>query len=296
MNKRYLALIAAFLATSIYGINHTVAKEVMPIYIGSSGFIMLRLLGATLIFWLISLFTPNEKIEKKDFLKILLASILGMCVNMLAFFRGLELSTPINSGIIITLSPVLVLILSYFFLKEKVTVKKIIGILIGFSGAVFLILNSSKTGINAPNIPLGNSFFLLNASAYAGYLIVIKPLTSKYNIFTLMKWLFLIGLVLSTPITFNQFVEVNWTELPWFAIWRMSYVVIGTTFLTYLFNIYALKTLSPTTVGSFIYLQPIITIGFALITGNDVLDTTKLFSCLLVFIGIYLVSIPNRNK
>ena len=296
MNKRYLALIAAFLATTIYGINHTVAKEVMPVYIGSSGFIMLRLLGATLIFWLISLFTPNEKIEKKDFLKILLASILGMCVNMLAFFRGLELSTPINSGIIITLSPVLVLILSYFFLKEKVTVKKIIGILIGFSGAVFLILNSSKTGINAPNIPLGNSFFLLNASAYAGYLIVIKPLTSKYNIFTLMKWLFLIGLVLSTPITFNQFVEVNWTELPWFAIWRMAYVVIGTTFLTYLFNMYALKTLSPTTVGSFIYLQPIITIGFALITGNDVLDTTKLFSCLLVFIGIYLVSIRNKNN
>ena len=296
MNKRYLALIAAFLATSIYGINHTVAKEVMPIYIGSSGFIMLRLLGATLIFWMISLFTPNEKIEKRDFLKILLASILGMCINMLAFFRGLELSTPINSGIIITLSPVLVLILSYFFLKEKVTLKKIIGILIGFSGAVFLILNSSKTGINAPNIPLGNSFFLLNASAYAGYLIVIKPLTSKYNIFTLMKWLFLIGLVLSTPITFNQFIEVNWTELPWFAIWRMAYVVIGTTFLTYLFNIYALKTLSPTTVGSFIYLQPIITIGFALITGNDVLDTTKLFSCLLVFIGIYLVSIRNRNN
>ena len=296
MNKRYLALIAAFLATTIYGINHTVAKEVMPVYIGSSGFIMLRLLGATLIFWLISLFTPNEKIEKKDFLKILIASILGMCVNMLAFFRGLELSTPINSGIIITLSPVLVLILSYFFLKEKVTVKKIIGILIGFSGAVFLILNSSKTGINAPNIPLGNSFFLLNASAYAGYLIVIKPLTSKYNIFTLMKWLFLIGLVLSMPITFNQFVEVNWTELPWFAIWRMAYVVIGTTFLTYLFNMYALKTLSPTTVGSFIYLQPIITIGFALITGNDVLDTTKLFSCLLVFIGIYLVSIRNKNN
>ena len=182
---------------------------------------------------------------------------------MLAFFRGLELSTPINSGVIITLSPVLVLILSYFFLKERVTIKKIVGILIGFSGAVFLILNSNKVGINAPNIPLGNSFFLLNASAYAGYLIVVKPLTKKYNIFTLMKWLFLVGLFLSTPLTYNQFIEVNWSELPWFAIWRMMYVVIGTTFLTYLFNIYALNTLSPTTVGSFIYLQPIITIIFA---------------------------------
>lgn len=290
MNKRNLALIAAFLATSIYGINHTIAKEVMPIYIGSSGFIMLRLLGATSIFWLLGLFAPKEKIERVDFLKIIFASILGMCINMLAFFRGLELSTPINSGVIITLSPVLVLILSYFFLKEKITVKKILGILIGFSGAVFLILNSSKTGINAPNIPLGNSFFLINASAYAGYLIIVKPLTRKYNIFTLMKWLFLIGLILSAPITFNQFIEVKWTELPWFAIWRMGYVVIGTTFLTYLFNIYALKKLSPTTVGSFIYLQPIITILFALITANDTLDTTKILSCILVFIGVYLVS------
>ena len=290
MNKRNLALIAAFLATSIYGINHTIAKEVMPIYIGSSGFIMLRLLGATSIFWLLGLFAPKEKIERVDFLKIIFASILGMCINMLAFFRGLELSTPINSGVIITLSPVLVLILSYFFLKEKITVKKILGILIGFSGAVFLILNSSKTGINAPNIPLGNSFFLLNASAYAGYLVIVKPLTRKYNIFTLMKWLFLIGLIISAPITFNQFIEVKWTELPWFAIWRMGYVVIGTTFLTYLFNIYALKKLSPTTVGSFIYLQPIITILFALITANDTLDTTKILSCILVFIGVYLVS------
>ena len=296
MSKRSLALIAAFLATSIYGINHTVAKEIMPIYIGSSGFIMLRLLGATSIFWIISLFTPKEKIEKKDFFRIIFASILGMCINMLAFFRGLELSTPINSGVIITLSPVLVLILSYFFLKEKITIKKILGILIGFSGAVFLILNTSKTGINAPNIPLGNSFFLLNASAYAGYLIIVKPLTQKYSLFTLMKWLFLIGLILSAPLTYDQFIKVNWSELPWFAIWRMGYVVIGTTFLTYLFNIYALKTLSPTTVGSFIYLQPIITIIFALITANDTLDSTKLLSCLLVFIGVYLVSIKNKNN
>jgi len=296
MNKRILALIAAFLATTIYGINHSVAKEVMPIYIGSSGFIMLRLLGATTLFWIISLFSPKEVIEKKDYIKILFASILGMCINMLSFFRGLELSTPINSGVIITLSPVLVLILSYFFLKESITLKKVLGIFIGFSGAIFLILNSNKTGINAPNIPLGNSFFLLNASAYAGYLIIIKPLTAKYNIFTLMKWLFLIGLVLSAPFTYNQFVEVTWNELPWFAIWRMIYVVIGTTFMTYLLNIYALKTLSPTIIGSFIYLQPIITIIFALITANDFLDSTKIIACSLVFLGVYMVSQKSKSK
>ena len=163
MNSRYLALLAAFAATTIYGINHTIAKEVMPIYIGSFGFIMLRLLGATALFWIISCFTPKEKVDKKDFIIIIIASILGMCINMLAFFRGLELSTPINSGVIITISPVIVLILSYIFLKEKITFIKLCGILIGFSGALFLIFNSAKTGINAPNIPVGNSLFLLNA-------------------------------------------------------------------------------------------------------------------------------------
>ena len=119
MNSRYLALLAAFAATTIYGINHTIAKEVMPIYIGSFGFIMLRLLGATALFWIISCFTPKEKVDKKDFIIMIIASILGMCINMLAFFRGLELSTPINSGVIITIAPVIVLILSYIFLKEN---------------------------------------------------------------------------------------------------------------------------------------------------------------------------------
>jgi len=293
MNSRYLALLAAFAATTIYGINHTIAKEVMPIYIGSFGFIMLRLLGATALFWIISCFTPKEKVDKKDFIIIIIASILGMCINMLAFFRGLELSTPINSGVIITIAPVIVLILSYIFLKEKITFIKLSGIFIGFSGALFLIFNSAKTGINAPNIPVGNSLFLLNASAFAGYLVIIKPLTKKYNVFTLMKWTFLFGLILSTPLTISEFNSVEWNSLPWFAIWRMTYVVVGTTFFTYLFNTYALKTLSPITIGSFIYLQPIITIIFALATGNDSLDFTKVFACLLVFLGVYMVSKKN---
>ncbi len=218
MNFRYLALLAAFAATTIYGINHTIAKEVMPIYIGSFGFIMLRLLGATALFWIISCFTPKEKVDKKDFIIMIIASILGMCINMLSFFRGLELSTPINSGVIITIAPVIVLILSYIFLKEKITFIKLSGILIGFSGALFLIFNSAKTGINAPNIPVGNSLFLLNASAFAGYLVIIKPLTKKYNVFTLMKWTFLFGLILSTPLTISEFNSVEWNSLPWFAI------------------------------------------------------------------------------
>lgn len=118
MNNRLLALLAALGATTIYGLNHTVAKVVMPHYIGAFGFIMLRVVGACLLFWLVSLWTPKEKIDRQDYLRIVAAACLGMCLNMLMFFKGLQLSTPINSGVIVTLTPIFVLILSAFFFKR----------------------------------------------------------------------------------------------------------------------------------------------------------------------------------
>jgi len=291
MNNRILALLAAFIATTIYGLNHTIAKVIMPHYIGAFGFIMLRVVGAAILFWMLSLFITNEKIERKDYYRIFFGALLGMCINMLMFFKGLQLSTPINSGVIVTLTPIIILILSAFFLKEKLTKMKLLGITIGFSGALLLILSGNTSQVvNAPNVSLGNSMMLINSICYGSYLVIVKPLTKKYNIITLMKWMFLLGIFMTSPITYSEFSEVSWNTLPFEAIWRMAFVIIGTTFLTYLFNVYALKTLPATTIGAFTYLQPLITILYAVITGNDILDGIKISACLLVFFGVYLVS------
>jgi drug/metabolite transporter (DMT)-like permease len=291
MNSRALALLAAFGATTIYGLNHTIAKVVMPHYIGPFGFIMLRVVGASVLFWTISLFVPKETIERKDYLRIAGASFLGMCINMLMFFKGLQLSTPINSGVIVTLTPIIILILSAFFLKEKLTLFKFLGIVLGFTGAIILILYGNTTQVlNAPNIPLGNTMLLINATSFGAYLVMVKPLTKKYSTITLMKWMFLIGIFYTFPVTYSEFSEVSWTTLPFEAIWRMGFVVVGTTFMTYMLNVYALKTLPPTAIGAFTYLQPLITILYAVITGNDILDGVKILACLLVFVGVYLVS------
>ena len=290
MNSRFLALLAAFGATLIYGINHTVAKEVMPDYVGAFGFIFLRLAGAAILFWVIGFFLPREKVAKEDFLRMFFASILGMCINMNAFFKGLELSTPINSGIIITISPILILILSSIFLNEKMNTIKIFGIVLGFGGAILLIAFGAKSMYNAPNITLGNILFLINSTSYAGYIIVVKPITNKYHPITLLKWLFVIGFVLSLPITIKEFNEIIWVSLTPNIIWRILFVILGTTFMTYLLNIYALKKLPAATVGAFIYLQPLIAISFAVLTGNDMLDLIKLSGCLMILSGVYLVS------
>lgn len=291
MKNKFFALLAAFGATTIYGLNHTIAKVVMPDYISAFGFIFLRIAGACVLFWLVGLWLPKERIDRSDYPRVFFAACLGMCINMLVFFKGLQLSTPINSGVIVTLTPIFVLLLSTFFLKESINLTKFLGIVMGFSGALFLILNgNTATALNAPNIPLGNILLLINALSFGAYLVIVKPLTQKYHTITIMKWMFLIGLFLSFPITFPEAKAVSWQTLPFDAIWRMGFVVVGTTFLTYLLNVYALRSLPPTTIGAFVYLQPLITIIYAVFTGNDQLDGVKIVACLAVFLGVYLVS------
>ena len=291
MSNRSLGFLAAFGATLIYGLNHTVAKNVMPIYIGTYAFILLRVIGASILFWTVSLFIKTEKIDKKDWPRIILCSFLGMVINMLAFFKGLELSTPVNSSVMITLSPIIVFIFSAILLKEKIESMKAFGIASGFVGALILVLYTAKTGVNAPNIPMGNLLFIVNSFAYGLYLVLVKPLISKYNIITLLKWLFLLGVIMNFPVTISQFSEVEWTNLPLKeAIIPMAFVVIGTTFFTYLFNAYALTKLTASSVSSFIYLQPIVGIVFAISTKSDSLTLISVVGMILIFIGIYLVT------
>ena len=151
---------------------------------------------------------------------------------MLMFFKGLSLSTPINSSVVITLVPVLLLVLSAIFLKEKITWRKSIGIGLGLFGAILLIVFGIKTQANAPNIPLGNLLFIINATSYSLYLIIVKPLVSKYSSITLMKWFFLVAFIINIPIGYNEFVAVAWSQLSFDIIWKLAFVVIGTTFLT----------------------------------------------------------------
>ena len=290
MNTRVWALLAAAGATTIYGLNHTVAKVVMPDYVGAFGFIFIRTAGAALLFWLLSLFLPKEKIDRGDYLRLFLACLMGMCINMLSFFKGLELSTPVNSGIFATTNPIIILLLSYLFLGEKIGIRKFLGITLGFTGALILVLYGNQNTGNAPNVLMGNILFMINSVFFSGFIIVVKPLSEKYNTVTIMKWLFLIGFILTFPVTVSEYTEVDWPNMPLDVLLRVAFVVLGTTFSTYLLNLYALRNLQASTVGAFAYAQPIIAISYAIYTGNDILDGVKAVACLVIMLGVYLVS------
>ncbi len=298
MNQRTLAIIATSIATLIYGVTFTVAKEVMPMYIKPFGFILLRVGGATAVFWLLGLFVKAKSIEKSDFKRIVAAAFFGVAFNMLTFFKGLSYTTPINASVMMVSTPILVLIFASIILKEKLIKRKILGVVIGLIGAVILIVYGSSDGVNAKNMMLGNFLVFINAASYAMYLVIVKKLIEKYNPIVFVKWLYLFGLLFVIPFGISELSEVQWQLMPTSIYLKAGFVVLFTTCITYLFNLFALSKLKPTTVSVFIYLQPVIASIYALIVGSDSLNMVKISATLLIFLGVFLVTkqVATNNK
>lgn len=292
--KAHLAL---FLVNALYGASHILAKGVMPTYLTPNVFILLRVSGATLLFWIVSSFLPREKIAKKDYPLLIASGLFGVTINQLFFFHGLNLSSSINSGIIMTMNPILVVILAYFLLKEKITVLKIGGIILGSIGAILLTLTSAKiTGDSA----LGDLFLLINALSYAVYLVIVKPLMKTYSPLTVITYVFTFGLgfILLFPPTISDLFITNFEMIPTDAWIKITYIIVGVTFLTYLLTMYGLKYLSPSVSSSYIYFQPVLVIFFAVYFSylgiaddyTDTITVEKMGYMLLIFLGVGLTS------
>lgn len=289
MSKRTWALLAATMVSLIYGVSFTIAKDVMPAYVKPYGFILLRVMGATLLFWAVSFFGPKEKIDRSDFPRIIAAAFFGVALNMLTFFKGLSYTSPISSAVIMVTTPIIVLILSAIIMKERMKSRKIFGILLGLFGTGFLILYGKSIG-NATDAMPGNFLVFINAVSYGFYLIVVKKLMDKYNAFTFVKWIYTFGLIMVLPFGFNEYNEIQWASIPNYILWEIGFVVVFTTFFTYLFNLVSMRELKPTTVAVFIYLQPVFATIFAIGLGKDELTLVKIVSAILIFLGVYLVT------
>lgn len=295
MSKRNIALLAVFSTAVFYGITYSVAKDVMPRYLSPFAFVWIRVAVTTLLFWITSWIVKAPKAEKKDFPYIMLLSLIAMVFCILSFYKGISLTTPINASVIMVTTPILVFVLSLFILKEKLKIKNALGIVIGLLGAYFLTTLGKKSTVNAVNIPLGNFLVFLNASGYALYLILAKKMIVKYHPVTFVKWLYTFGLIMMTPFVFDEVLEVDWKNMPLNIYLTIAYVVVFATYCNFLFNLYGLKYLKPTTVSSFIYTQPVIATIVALFLGTDEMTLAKLVTTLAIFLGVYLVSRQSKN-
>jgi drug/metabolite transporter (DMT)-like permease len=206
------------------------------------------------------------------------------------FFEGLNMTTAINASIIMTSSPIIVLLLSAITFKERLTPAKLIGIGLGAIGAVYLIAGGHNVSLLDENKSLGNLFIFINATSYSIYLILVKPLMAKYNALTVIKWVFLMGFIYVLPFGYGQLSEVQWSTMSIKIILEVTFVVVCTTFIAYLFNVYALKTVSSTVVSSYIYLQPFFATTAAVLLKVEDLIWPQVVAATFIFAGVYLVS------
>lgn len=267
----------------------------MPVHITPLALVFLRMSGACVLFWTLSLFSKQEKLDIGDLKKMAFLALFGVFINQTFFIYGLNLTHPINSAIIMISNPIMVLIFTLIVFKEKITLLKISGLGIGITGALILLLFRGNFEFGSETI-IGDAMTLINSASWAVFVVMAKPYMMKYRTVTVMKWVFLFGTIYMTPLGIYDLPHVNWSKMDtnvWLAI---AFVVVATTFFAYLLNTYALKALSSTVVSTYIYLQPFMTTIFAVILGKDNLTLIKIIAAFLIISGVYMVSLKTKKS
>lgn len=278
----------------MFGANYWIAKSIMPAFTPFQ-IVAFRIFIVTVLLWLSGLFARSSaKISRKDMLIIFIAGFLGITLNQYFFFAGLEHSSPVETSILHTLSPLLVALFAIRILNEKPGMRKMTGIFSGFIGALIIVL-SGKT-IDFSNLHFqGNIFIILNIISYSLYLVIIKSVMEKYNSLQVLKYLFLAGSITYLPFGSFYINDVSFahvTPVEWLSL---AYVVIATTLFAYLLTLYAIKRLSATTTGFYIYMQPFITTIIGYITGFEKLNAITIFASFFLFTGVWLVVSRGRQ-
>lgn len=297
MKKEYAAHIALTIVALIYAGNYLVAKEVLdPGYIKPFGFILMRAVTGVVAFWLVDLLFFKEKIKRADLPWLAMCGVFGVAINQMCFFAGLKLTAPINASLLMTLTPILVLIASALYYRETASLRKISGIFLGIFGAVLLITKGFSVPFRWDGRILGDTLIVVNASSYAVYLVLVKKMMAKYSPLIVIKWVFTFGLIPVAFMGWGDIPDIEWSAFSTEIYLYIAYVLLLTTVLAYFLNVYSLTIVSPTVTSIYIYLQPLFTTIFSIALAKDHLDLVKTVAGVLILAGVFLVSYQKPRK
>jgi hypothetical protein BACCOPRO_00868 len=286
-------------ANVMWGLMSPVAKFVMvggavtPLVVTD-----LRITGAMVLFWIASFFQKPERVAPKDLLKLLGASLLAIVFNQGCFIFGVGLTSPVDASIITTSMPLLAMVLAAIYLKEPITGKKVLGIAVGATGALLLILGShqvSEAKAAGNHYIWGDLLVLLAQFSYALYFVLFKNFVNKYSLITIMKWMFTYAFICALPFSYNDLLHTEWKSLQNTEIGALVFIVVGSTFISYVLIVIGQKNLRPTVAGMYNYVQPLVASIVAVCWGMDTFNFVKIISVALIFGGVYLVT-NSRSK
>lgn len=298
MNSKLLGHLACFIAYSIFGINIIVCKDLMGGHlISPMAIFCFRSIGAGLLFWLLSFFLPTEKIERKDYVKIFGASVLGFFLTQITFLIAIPDITPMDCSIVSAISPILTMFIAAFALKEPITMRKTGGVALSFFGIIFLILNSvSVSDSSRQTSIMGILLIIANCLSFSLYLGLFKPLIARYSVVTFMKWIFLFSTLFSLPFAGKEILTFDYSTLSATYVSELAYLIICATFVTYFLIPVGQKRIRPTLVSMYSYVQPIIATTISICLGMDTLGWQKILAALMVFSGVMMVNFSRSAK
>lgn len=290
--------LAAFTAYAIFGFNIIVCKDLTSGgLIPPLGIFTLRSVIAGALFWITSAFLPKEKVDRKDYISIFAASMLGFLTCQLTFLIGIRHITPMDCSILTAMSPIYTMFIAAIVIKEPITFQKAGGVAISFAGIIYLILSrAAGSGGVTESTSFGILMIVLNSLSFSMYLGIFKPLISKYSAVTFMKWIFLFSALVSAPLSIKGLVAVDWRGIPAVQYGELAYLIVCATFVSYFLIPVAQKRIRPTLVSMYSYVQPIIAILISIMIGMDVLTWQKILAALMVFGGVVIVSYSRQRK
>ena len=289
--EKYTGHVLILIVNILFAINITISKSLLPDQISPEGLTLLRMLFASVMFWITSLFTTREHVTRKDLGLLFLCSMTGIALNQGLFLFGLSQTSPIDASIISTASPIFVMVLAAIVLNEPITRLKAFGVMLGATGAIALILSSIQVATGQSNM-FGNLLCITSSFSYSIYLVIAKPITQRYSSVTMMKWMFLFAAIVISPFTYQNLLETPAFHgtISFQNIASILYVLIGATFIPYLLIPMSLKRIRPTTMSMYNYIQPMGASTIAIIIGQDTFSIVKLIAAAFVFGGVYMVT------
>ena len=296
MSDNKKAITAILLANFFFGTNVIAVKQITPGIVSPLGLTTLRIVGAAILFWIFFGYKKSVQVfSTKDVLLLVCCAIAGISLNQALSIKGISLTSPIHASLLILTTPISISLLAAIFLKEKLSRFKIIGLILGVAGGALLIFSRDLSAINRGNQAMGDFYVILSALCYSTYVLLMKPLASKFQNLIILKWVFLIGSIITLPIGYADLVLIKWSSFNFTTWFCLFYIVIGATFLAYFFMNYGISKIGASPTSSFMYSQPFFAAIAAIMILNESISLPKIIAATLIFAGVYIANKPNNT-
>lgn len=294
--KAAVAHLSMFFACAFWGLMAPVGKDAMTHGITGIDMVTFRVSGAAILFWGTSFFVRREHVPAKDLVMFFFAAMFGLVLNQCCYTIGLSITSPINASIVTTSMPIFAMLLSALILKEPVTGRKAIGVLMGCSGALILILTSASAVSSRVGDIRGDLLCLFAQFSFALYLALFSPLIRRYSVFTINKWMFAYATLMILPFSYGSVTAIDPAAVPVKTWVETAYVVFVGTYLSYILTMIGQHTLRPTVVSIYNYVQPVVSVSVSVLTGIGVFRPSHGLAVILVFSGVWMVTRAAKEK